>query len=197
MPSAGASSSSGPSPPSTPLPVPVKLRRSTQEMFEDCYDATGAMDECLCKDVSDRRAHGLSHMALKGIICANFSHAARRCTRAPHPHSVDWAAARAFWIRGTPVAIEQHIAGPWHSVAPQESSEFLGANVIKNDFHVAHFRGCSALFNKNTFEPDLETKSLFVSGDHTGLQRLGSRSYNHSSYLPPCPHQGQKQLHLQ
>ena len=36
------------------------------------------------------------------------------------------------------------------------------ANVINNEFHIAHFCGCSTLFNSNSFEPDLEAKSLVV-----------------------------------
>ena len=39
--------------------------------------------------------------------------------------------------RGIPGAIEQQIAGLWHSVALQESSEYMDADVTKNEFHIA------------------------------------------------------------
>ena len=164
MPSAGASSSSSPSPPSTALPVPVKLRRSTQEMFEDCHDATGTMDECLCEDVSDRRAHGHSHIGAQ----RNYS-----CQVLASRSKVPQSSAPTFHRLGScPSILNTRYTSchgatycwPMALCCTTRSSEFLGANVIKNDFHVAHFRGCPALFNKNTFEPDLETKSLFVSG---------------------------------
>ena len=66
-------------------------------------------------------------------------------------------------MRGTSGAIE-HIACILHFVTIQESSEFLDADVIKEKFHEAHSRECATLCNKNTFEPDFETKSVFVPG---------------------------------
>ena len=66
--------------------------------------------------------------------------------------------------RDTAGSIEQHVAGSWHSAAMQESIEFGDADVIKSEFHIASFRWSSILFNKITFEPDLEAKSLFLPG---------------------------------
>ena len=47
--------------------------------------------------------------------------------------------------------IQQHIAGPGHTVALHESLKFFDDDVIKNQVHVAHFRGCGPhLFSTRT-----------------------------------------------
>ena len=60
--------------------------------------------------------------------------------------------------------LNSHRKGSGNTVTLQGSSEYMDADVIKNDFRVATFPGCPTLFNKNTFEPELEVKSPFVLG---------------------------------
>ena len=69
--------------------------------------------------------------------------------------------------RGSPGAIEDHIAGPWHIVALQESVEFLQHKDITRQFHVAHFRECPTLFNTGTFALDLHVKSFCVPAEES------------------------------
>ena len=74
-------------------------------------------------------------------------------------------------------------------VALQDSTGFMDADAIKNKFHIAYFRGCSTLCNKNTFEPDLETKSLFVPGN-TILQRIALEATITKAHFRRVPKDG-------
>ena len=56
--------------------------------------------------------------------------------------------------RGSPGATEQHIAGPWHVVALQESIDFINNDGIKKQFQVAHFRGCALFPTTFSGDPD-------------------------------------------
>ena len=67
--------------------------------------------------------------------------------------------------RGSLGSIENHLAGPRHVVALQESIEFLEYDAITRQFHVAHFRGCTTLFNNHMFEPHFDVKSIHVLAD--------------------------------
>ena len=72
----------------------------------------------------------------------------------------------AFSSAGTDTVERRvHSAGPWHVVALQEAIEFHEDDAITRQFHVAHLRGCAALFNKDTFEPDLQVKSIYLPSD--------------------------------
>ena len=101
-------------------------------------------------------------MAYEGDIRACISHAAPRRARAPLPRFVDRPSRLTYFMlepgnetRSPLGAVEQHIEGPRHLLALQESSESMDAHVINKEFHFAHFRRWPTLFNKNTLEPDL------------------------------------------
>ena len=87
------------------------------------------------------------------------------------PHSVDWAAARAYWIRGTPIAMEQHIVGPWHPVALQESSEF--SRMI---FMSPTFAGAPLSSTRTLLSPTSRPSRFSYQGSHRtakiGLSKL-------------------------
>ena len=134
--------------------------------------SSGVSDQFPC-GMLDKPAIGHIQMACTGVIRASFSHAALAPTAsATTPLNVQQKDllpedTRLSILCWTPSAIEQHLAGPWHSVALQESREFMDIEFIKNEFHIAHFRGCSTLFSKSTFEPD----QVAFAVDRTVLQR--------------------------
>ena len=44
----------------------------------------------------------------------------------------------------------------------QKSIEYVDHNILTNRFHVTHYGGCTVLFNKDTFYPNYEVKSLYL-----------------------------------
>ena len=54
--------------------------------------------------------------------------------------------------RGKEDAFEQQIAGRWHIITLQEASEYV----------VTHCAGCAILFNKDTFCPNVDAKSIHL-----------------------------------
>ena len=53
------------------------------------------------------------------------------------------------------------IAGKWQIITLQEVIDYVDHEFLTNRFHVTH-NGCWAvLFNKNTFFPDVEVKSIY------------------------------------
>ena len=42
----------------------------------------------------------------------------------------------------------------------QEAIEYVDHDILTNRFHVTHYGGCAILFNKDTFHPNIEVKSL-------------------------------------
>ena len=58
-----------------------------------------------------------------------------------------------------PQAIEDHTAGRWQMVALQESAECHRHDYITRQFM------CAILFNKHTFEPDVEVGSKNLLAD--------------------------------
>ena len=63
--------------------------------------------------------------------------------------------------RGKEVAFEKRIAGKWHVITLQEAIEYVDHDLLTNRFHVTHYGGCAVLFNKDTFYPDSEVKSIY------------------------------------
>ena len=59
-------------------------------------------------------------------------------------------------------AFEQQIAGKWHIITLQEASEYVDHELLTNRFHVTHYAGCAILFNKNTFYPNIDVKSIYL-----------------------------------
>ena len=66
------------------------------------------------------------------------------------------------------------------------TSEFTDADAIKNEFQIAFFRRCFTLLNKNSFELDLETESLFVPGNTHHCREWTLEAIITKSPLPPC-----------
>ena len=64
--------------------------------------------------------------------------------------------------RGTPGAIENHIAGRWHIVHIQVSVEYFQHDDVTRQFDVTHFCRCAVLFSKHTFEADIEIKAVHI-----------------------------------
>ena len=64
--------------------------------------------------------------------------------------------------RGKEDAFEKEIAGKWHVITLQETSEYVDHDILTNRFHVTHYGGCAILFNKGTFYPNIEVKSLYL-----------------------------------
>ena len=64
--------------------------------------------------------------------------------------------------RGTPGAIEKHIAGKWHIIALQEAIEYLQHDSLTNHFNISHYVGCAVLFNKDTLYLDVRVSSAYV-----------------------------------
>ena len=62
--------------------------------------------------------------------------------------------------RGKEGAIEKQIAGKWHVTTLQEAIDYVDHELLTNRFHVTHYGGCALLFNKDTFYPKIEVKSL-------------------------------------
>ena len=50
-------------------------------------------------------------------------------------------------------------------VAPhhlQEASDYVDCEILHERFHVTHFAGCAVLFNKDTFYPNVDVKSIYL-----------------------------------
>ena len=62
--------------------------------------------------------------------------------------------------RGKEDAFEKQIAGKWHVITLQESLEYVGHDIPTNRFHVTHYGGCAILYNKDTFYPNIDVKSI-------------------------------------
>ena len=84
----------------------------------------------------------------------------------PHRSSVQKRLSVYNWNpgpqRGKEGAVEKQIAGKWHIITLQESIQYVDHELLRNRFHVLHFTGCAILFNKDTFHPGIETKSIYL-----------------------------------
>ena len=56
----------------------------------------------------------------------------------------------------------KQIAGRWHVITLQEASEYVDHDILTGRFHVTHYGGCAALFNKDTFYPNIDVKSIYL-----------------------------------
>ena len=59
-------------------------------------------------------------------------------------------------------AFEQQIAGTWHIITLQEAFEYVDHELLTNRFHVTHCAGCAILFNKDTFYPHIDVRSIYL-----------------------------------
>ena len=62
--------------------------------------------------------------------------------------------------RGKEDAFEKQIAGRWHVITLQEASEYVDHDILTGRFHVTRYGGCAILFNKDTFYPSIDVKSI-------------------------------------
>ena len=60
------------------------------------------------------------------------------------------------------VLFEKQVEGKWHVITLQEAIEYVDHDILTNRFHVTHNGGCAILFNKDTFCPVIEVKSLYL-----------------------------------
>ena len=59
-------------------------------------------------------------------------------------------------------AFEKLIAGRWHIITLQEASEYVDHDILTGRLHVTHCAGCAILFNKDTFYPNIDVKSIYL-----------------------------------
>ena len=71
--------------------------------------------------------------------------------------------------RGREDAFEKQIAEKWHIVTLQEASDYVDHDIHQERFHVTHHAGCAILFNKDTFYPDINVKSIYLHDTRRGL----------------------------
>ena len=71
--------------------------------------------------------------------------------------------------RGREYAFEKQIAVKWHIVSLQETSDYVDHDILHERFHVTHYAGCAILFNKDTFYPDINVKSIYLHDTRRGL----------------------------
>ena len=57
----------------------------------------------------------------------------------------------------------------WHIVTLQEASDYVDHDILRERFHVTHYAGCAILFNKDTFHPDINVKSIYLHDTRRGL----------------------------
>ena len=72
--------------------------------------------------------------------------------------------------RGKEDAIEKQIAGKWHIITLQETSEYVEYEILHERYHATHFAGCAILFNKDTFYPNIDVKSIYLHDTRRGVQ---------------------------
>ena len=48
------------------------------------------------------------------------------------------------------------------SFTSQQASEYVDHDLLTNRIHVTHYAGCSILFNKDTFYPNVDVKSIYL-----------------------------------
>ena len=66
-------------------------------------------------------------------------------------------------------AFEKQIAVKWHIITLQEASEYVDHDIIPGRFHVTHYAGRAVLFNKDTFFPNIDVKSIYLQDTRRDL----------------------------
>ena len=79
-------------------------------------------------------------------------------------------------------AIEKRIAGIWHIITLQEASVYKDHVLLSSQFHVTHYGGCAILYNKATFYPNIDVKSIYF---HQGWVMQGVLSRASFRRTPP------------
>ena len=71
--------------------------------------------------------------------------------------------------RGKEDAFEKQIVGRWHVITLQEASEYVDHDILTGRFHVTHYAVCATLFNKDTFYPNIDVKSIYLHDTRRAL----------------------------
>ena len=101
------------------------------------------------KLMKEDRLHLLRHMASENMFLLN--------------HLCRGGSASATGILGPDAArFEKQIAVKWHVVTLQEASDYVEHDILQERFHVTHCAGCAILFNEDTFNPDINVKSIYL-----------------------------------
>ena len=66
----------------------------------------------------------------------------------------------------------KQIAGKWHLITLQEASDYVDHAILQERFYVTHFAGCAVLFNKDTFYPNVDVKSIYFHDTRRVLHDL-------------------------
>ena len=69
--------------------------------------------------------------------------------------------------------LRNKIGGKWQIITLQEASDYVDHEVLTNRFHVTHFAGCEVLFNKDTFYPNVDVKSIYLHDTRRDLPDQG------------------------
>ena len=64
---------------------------------------------------------------------------------------------------GRKMLLRKKIVGNWHVITLQEASEYVDHDTLTNRFHVTHHGGCAILYNKDTFHPNIDVRSILPS----------------------------------
>ena len=70
---------------------------------------------------------------------------------------------------GGKTQLRNKLRGKWHVVTLQKASDYVDHDVLQERFHVIHYAGCAILFNKDTFYPDINVKSIYLHHTRRGL----------------------------
>ena len=74
--------------------------------------------------------------------------------------------------RGTPGAIEEHIAGKGHIIVLREAVEYLQHECLMIHFYITHFACCAVLFNKDTVQSDVQVNSVYIHDTRSRQQQV-------------------------
>ena len=140
-----------------PAPQRLSLRRSDSELLTCFYEDTSSVrDETRMLETSGKAECSQRRIPEGSQFDASKPNRQREQTRLS---IYSWNPGPR---RGTPGAIEDHIAGKWHIIALQEAIEYLQHECLTNHFFITHFAGCAVLFNKDTFHSDVQGQLAYV-----------------------------------
>ena len=105
------------------------------------------------REASERKHATSSHMNSSSKLFATCSIVQRRL------RIYNWNPGPR---RGKEDAFEQKIAGRLHIITLQEASDYVDHELLTNRFHVTRYAGCAVLFNKDTFYPNVDVKSIYL-----------------------------------
>ena len=162
----------------SPLPERLKLPFSSEEILSGFEGVVSSgTDQFTAWVMTDLHAILVRHMVDVQKATADFSEASERrhdtssqtnrfnksiSNRSPVQKRLSIYNWNPGPRRGKEDAFEKQIAGRWHVITLQESSEFVDHDIITGRFHVTHYGECAILFNKDTFHPNIDVKSIYL-----------------------------------